>query len=86
MVTEQSTDHRVKVAEDRIQWVLDHPDMSDWVKDVLRTARDRNPVDVLNDLEILNTLLRSHAEALVDRSLVRSGKVEPVDRVEGDET
>ena len=84
MIDKQSADQRLKVAEDRIQWFLEHPGMSDWVKGALRTARDRNPVDVLNDLEILNTLLRPRAEALVDRTLVRSGKSEPVDRVEGD--
>lgn len=86
MVAEQGANHRLTVAEERIQWVLDHPGMSDWVKGALRTARDCNPVDVINDLEILNTLLRLRAEALVDRALAPSGKGEPVNREEGDAT
>lgn len=83
MATEQSADHRLKVAEERIQWVLDRPGMSDWVKGALRTARERNPVDVLNDLEVLNALLRTHAEARVDLALVRP---EPGRRDEGEAT
>lgn len=86
MATEQGANNRLQVAEERIQWVLDHPGMSDWVKGALRTARDCNPVDVLNDLEILNTLLRLRAEALVDSALAHPGKVDPANRVEEDET
>jgi hypothetical protein len=84
MTTEQGADHRLKVAEERIQWVLDHPRMSDWVKTALRTACDRNPVHVLNDLEILNSLLRPRAQALVDRALVGSGSCEPANQDEAD--
>lgn len=86
MTTEQSADHRLKVAEERIQWVLDHSRMSDWVKDILRTARDRNPVDVLNDLEVLNSLLRPRAEALVNRALVRAEPSEPANQDAAGET
>lgn len=86
MVAEQGANHRLKAAEERIQWVLDHPGMSDWVKGALRTALDCNPVDVLNDLEILNNLLRLRAEALIGRALAHSGNGEPVNRVEGDGT
>lgn len=82
MATEQGTDDRLKVAEERIQWVLDHPGVSDWVKDVLRMAHGRDPVDVLNDLEILNTLLRPRAEALIDLALVRPGPFASVNRDE----
>ena len=39
-----------------IEWVLSHPGMSSWLKDALRSALDRNPFDVLNDLEILKHL------------------------------
>jgi hypothetical protein len=35
--------------------------MSPWLKEALTTARDRDPIDVLNDLEILNHLLRTRS-------------------------
>ena len=63
----------LKEAEDRIDWVLSHPDMSDWLKEALRGGRERNPVDLLNDLEMLDHLLKRRAEAQIDRSLSRMG-------------
>lgn len=48
--------------EERIAWVLAHPRMSAWLKEALRGARERDPVEILNDLEILNLLLRSQCE------------------------
>jgi len=45
-----------KEIDERISWVLEHPTMSGWLKDALNSALDRNPIDVLNDLEILNHL------------------------------
>ncbi|MFZ2170157.1 MAG: hypothetical protein WAW61_11030 [Methylococcaceae bacterium] len=33
---------------------------SDWVKDTLRSALERDPVDALNDAEILATALREN--------------------------
>jgi len=53
-------------AEDRIGWVLAHPGMSGWLKDSLRTAVDRDPVEVLNDLEMLNVLLRAKSYAHIE--------------------
>ncbi len=52
-------------AERRIEFVLAHPGMSAWLKDAVRNALARDPVKVLNDLEILNTLLRARCEVLV---------------------
>lgn len=51
-------------AQSRIEFVLNHPGMSAWLKDTVRTALDRDPVEVLNDLEILNQLLRVRCEVL----------------------
>lgn len=56
-------------AEDRIDWVLSHPGMSDWLKQALRDARDRDPLDLLDDLEMLDQLLRRRAEAQYRQSL-----------------
>lgn len=49
--------------ERMIAWVLAHPGMSGWLKRGLRTALRRDPIAVLNDLEMLNALLRPRAQA-----------------------
>ncbi len=48
-----------------IAFILEHPAMSDWLKSALREALPRDPITVLNDLEILNLVLRSRSEALI---------------------
>lgn len=58
--------HDAQTFEDRIDWVLAHPGMSDWVKDALLAARDRDPIDVLNELEMLRHLLAPRAQARID--------------------
>ncbi len=60
--------------EDRIAWVMEHPQMSDWLKDAVRTALDRDPVDLLSDLEMLEILLRPRAQIRIDA--LRSAVVE----------
>lgn len=49
--------------DQQITWILSHPDMSPWLKTTLGSARLRKPSDVLNDLEILNCVLRKWCEA-----------------------
>lgn len=66
------TEASLQTAEDRIDWVLAHPGMSDWLKQALRSARDREPVDVLNDLEMLQNLLGPQAKIQIQREM---GKV-----------
>ena len=51
--------------EEHIRWVMSHPGMSPWLKMALETARERHPVDLLNDLEILHHLLRARCEASI---------------------
>jgi hypothetical protein len=51
-------DDALTTNDQRIAWVLAHPGTSAWLKDALRAARERDPVEVLNELEILNLLLR----------------------------
>lgn len=48
-----------------IAFILEHPGMSDWLKNALRDALPRDPIAVLNDLEILNLVLRNRSEALI---------------------
>lgn len=42
-----------------VDFVLNHSDMSPWLKNALATGVDRDPVAVLNDLEILNFVFRA---------------------------
>lgn len=46
--------------DERIAWVLAHPQMSPWLKAALRSATQCHPVEVQNHLEILNLLLRAY--------------------------
>ncbi len=46
--------------DERIAWVLAHPRMSPWLKAALEGARKCHPIEVQNDLEILNLLLRNY--------------------------
>jgi hypothetical protein len=49
--------------DQQIDWILSQPDMSPWLKDALRGARQRKAIDVLNDLEMLDCVLRQWCEA-----------------------
>jgi hypothetical protein len=68
-VTYRAPEQSLKESDDRIDWVLSHPGMSEWLKDTLRAARDCDPVDLLNDLAMLDQLLRVRAEAQLKSSL-----------------
>lgn len=57
---------RLAQADERIDWLLAQPGTSDWLKACLRSARSHQPVQLLNDLELLDLLLRERASALVD--------------------
>lgn len=57
----------LQAAEDRIDWVLAHPGMSDWLKQSLRSTRDREPVDLLNNLEMLQHLLGHRSRIQIPR-------------------
>lgn len=66
----------MRTNDERIAWVLAHPQMNPWLKAALRGATQCHPVEVQNDLEILNLLLRAYvAEGLAgkgeDRDLLR---------------
>lgn len=54
------------LAKARIAWVLDHPDMSDWLKQALRSAMLLDPVAVQNDIEMLRHLMALRASAEVE--------------------
>ena len=69
METEQLMEASLQAAEDRIDWVLAHPGMSEWLKQSLRSARDREPIDVLNDLELLQNLLGQRSRTQIQREM-----------------
>jgi hypothetical protein len=65
----------LKTNDERIAWILGHPRTSPWLKEALRGARERDPVATLNELQILNLLLRAECETRIRSGL--SGPEEP---------
>lgn len=51
--------------EGQITFILGHPQISLWLKSALSGALGRDPISVLNDLEILNLILRNRSELLI---------------------
>lgn len=73
MKTAKTPAEQLLLAEERIDWVLSHPDMSIWLKNALRMARGRDPIDVLNGFELLQTLLQARSQALIDLAVADFG-------------
>ena len=66
---DQEPETRLAVADHRIEWVLRHPHFSDWLKEALRSARGRDPIEAQNDVEMLRHLMVPHATAQIELSL-----------------
>lgn len=47
--------------------ILDDFSASYWIKNALRSALERDPVDAANDAEILAVALREHCDAIFKR-------------------
>ena len=60
-------ENSLATAEQRIAWVSSHPNMSEWLRSSLATALSCDPLLVLNDLEILDHLLRAWCDASMHR-------------------
>ena len=54
------------VADARITWVLNHPHMSDWLKQALRTANGLDPIGLQNDVEMLKHLIVPRSQARIE--------------------
>ena len=54
------------LANARIEWVLNHPHMIDWLKAALRSAKGLDPVAILNDIEMLRHLITLRANAEIE--------------------
>lgn len=52
----------IDIAEKRINFILSNPDISPWLRETVKSALDRDPIEVLNDIEILNHSLRYWCE------------------------
>ncbi|OYY68861.1 MAG: hypothetical protein B7Y47_13015 [Sphingomonas sp. 28-63-12] len=57
------------VAEARITWVLNHPAMSDWLKQALKSADGIDPVRLQNDVFMLGQLIEARAKAQIELAL-----------------
>ena len=57
----------VSEQDDLMAWIEIHPGVSDWLKQAVRIARDRDPVSLVNELEILWVLLQLRETAELDK-------------------
>ena len=62
------------VADTRISWVLEHPHMSDWLKQALRTADGLDPIGLQNDVEMLKYLVMTHSQARIAIAMSPAGR------------
>ncbi|MDT7952516.1 MAG: hypothetical protein RQ966_13515 [Acetobacteraceae bacterium] len=54
-----------KEHDDQIAWLLAHPGVSDWLKAALRSGTACNPVELMNDIDLLSFVLRRRAQAVI---------------------
>lgn len=77
-MTQDSTDcaaGTLSGVDDQIDFVLSHPHMSDWIKQTLASALACSPIELLNDLEVLNQILRTRSALLIDTGAIGVGVV-----------
>ncbi len=60
----------VRQAEQNVAWILAHSAFSDWLKETLRSAMTCDPLQVANDLELLNHVARAWSLARIDADLL----------------
>ncbi|GAB4152071.1 MAG: hypothetical protein Tsb0016_24430 [Sphingomonadales bacterium] len=77
MTQTPDTQERLKTAEARMEWALNHPHVSAWLKQALRAAKDQDPVTLLNELAMLDALLQPRCHALIELSTTTQGPNEP---------
>ncbi len=56
-------------SDDEIRQILNGPGTSYWLKNALTAALDRDPVDAVNDAELLAIVLRHRAEVIQSEAL-----------------
>ncbi len=65
----ESFDGTLEKADANVIWVLDHPEMSPWIKDALRAALVADPITVANEVEVLRQVIVPRSNALVRKAL-----------------
>ncbi|MCK5934080.1 hypothetical protein SAMN06297251_10887 [Fulvimarina manganoxydans] len=60
-----SQEHSPEALEARMALLCEDPACSDWLKDAIRSALERDPVDAANDAEILADLLAKRCNSLL---------------------
>ena len=63
--TSKSWNNELVDVEEHIEYLLQHPGLSEWLKSALRHSLKLNPGTVLNDLSMLNLVLTRRSEALL---------------------
>ena len=69
-----SPDDRIAAAERRIQAVIADRAASYWLRDAAKAAIARDPVDAVNDADVLLGLLEPWAAAIVDAEMARAAE------------
>ncbi len=64
----------IEEADRRIRWVLEHENISPWLKESLRAALECDPVTALNDAELLLHLIRARTDAVVQETVDSAAK------------
>ena len=67
----QEPEIRLAVANARIAWVLDHPQMSEWLKQALGALEGLDPTELQNDVEMLGHLITPRCQAQIE---IRTGR------------
>lgn len=65
----ENFDGTLEKADANVVWVLDHPEMSPWIKDALRAALVADPITVANEVEVLRQVIVPRSNALVRKAL-----------------
>ena len=65
----QVTEITLAAADAGIAWVLEHPHMSDWLKQALLTADRLNPIALQNDVEMLKHLVVARCHARIEAAM-----------------
>ena len=67
-------DRDLSQAERNIDWMIEHPGTSDWVRQSLMAARDSDPGEVLVGIELLAHLLKPRAEAQIRQAILLANR------------
>lgn len=68
----QEPEVALAIAEARIDWALNHPQTSDWLKAALLAAQGLDPVAIQNDVEMLRHLIAQRATAEIEIAMSRA--------------